>query len=354
MPTDDSLVRQFTAAQEQLVLQSADLSLRTLATMVSGGAIDVSPQFQRRDRWTPAKQAALIESFLLNIPVPPIYLAEDDLGTYSVIDGKQRITAIKAFLEDEFPLRGLSRWPEIDGRYFSDLPRLVQNALDLRPMRSVTLLKQSDQDLKYEVFHRLNTGGEVLLPQEIRNVVFRGPLNDAIYELAEHPFLRRQLKIAGPRSPSYRKMTDAEYVLRFLTLSESWDEFSGDLSHSMNAFMAENQDASNKMIRSLSKRFLRSLEACEAIFGDEAFKRVEGGYWRNQALAGMYDAEMVGIFEVDDSVVDKAIRDSEELVGRIVELFDDPTFEEAVRQGTNTPSRVVYRIQQVVDALVSL
>ena len=90
--------------------------------MVEGGAFDSAPQFRRRDRWTPSKQAALIESFLFNIPIPPIYLAEDDLGTYSVIDGKQRITAITTFLSDDLPLRGMTKFPELDGHEFSDLP----------------------------------------------------------------------------------------------------------------------------------------------------------------------------------------------------------------------------------------
>ncbi len=195
MATDESIVERFTAAQEDLVLQSADLSLRTLTTMVSSGAIDIAPRFQRRDRWSLAKQSALIESFLLNIPVPPIYLAEDELGTYSVIDGKQQNHGRPAvLLDDDFALRQLVRFPELERATFSDLPRVLQNTLDLRPLRSVTLLKQSDQELKYEVFHRLNTGGEILNAQEIRNVVFRGPLNTLIYELSEDSFLRAQLE----------------------------------------------------------------------------------------------------------------------------------------------------------------
>lgn len=351
--SDEELVTRFTTAQEDLVLQSADLSLRTLAGMVDSGAIDVSPQFQRRDRWTVAKQAALIESFLLNIPVPPIYLAEDDLGTYSAIDGKQRITAIRLFLQDEFSLRGLIRFPEMEGRYFSQLPRVIQNALDLRPLRTVTLLKQSDQELKYEVFHRLNTGGEILNPQEIRNVAYRGPLNDEIYQLADHPFLRQQLKISSAKSSAFQKMTDAEYVLRFLTLSRDWMDFSGDLSRSMNLFMLDHRNTRGKALSALSARFVRSLEACEAIYGANAFKRFEDGSWRNQALAGMYDAEMVAMFELSDDDVSKAVTKSTAVVEMTTKLFDDREFETAVRQGTNTPARVRYRVSTLVGAIRS-
>ena len=154
---------------------------------------------------TPQQQSALIESFILNIPVPPVYIAEDDFGRYSVIDGKQQISAITAFLGGELRLGSLESFPELNGLQFADLPEEIRNALSVRPyVRVVTLLKQSDPELKYEVFTRLNKGGESLNAQEIRNVAFRGPLNDMIYKLAEQAFLKRQLKIANEKSPAYR------------------------------------------------------------------------------------------------------------------------------------------------------
>jgi hypothetical protein len=83
-----NVVKKFEDSQDALVLQSSDLSLETIAQMVDSGAIDLAPKYQRRDRWKAQAQSELIESFLLNVPVPPVYLAEDDFGTYSVIDGK--------------------------------------------------------------------------------------------------------------------------------------------------------------------------------------------------------------------------------------------------------------------------
>src|SRR6476620_10238218 len=121
--------------------------------MVDTGAIDVAPKYQRRERWSQEAQSELIESFLLNIPVPPVYLAEDDFGTYSVIDGKQRITAISSFMRDKWPLVDLQKFKELECKKFSALPRPLQNALQVRPyIRAVTLLKQSDPELKYEGF----------------------------------------------------------------------------------------------------------------------------------------------------------------------------------------------------------
>ena len=158
--TERKVVDRFVQAQDSLVLQASDLSLETIASMVESGAIDIAPGYQRRARWDAQKQGSLIESFLLNVPVPPVYLAEEDYGTYSVIDGKQRITAIATFMRNNLALRGLERFEQLDGSTLADLPPELANALKVRPyVRAVTLLKQSDPQLKYEVFTRLNTGG---------------------------------------------------------------------------------------------------------------------------------------------------------------------------------------------------
>jgi hypothetical protein len=199
------ITRKFEDAQSALVLQASDLSLQTITQMVQAGAIEVSPQYQRRDRWKVTAQAQLIESFLINVPVPPVYLAEDDFGTYSVIDGKQRITAIANFLSGKFALTGLSKFQELNGLTFGELPPQLRNALSIRPyLRVVTLLRQTDEDLKYEVFTRLNTSGEPLLPQEIRNAVFRGRFNELLFSLSQDPFLREQMKIRTESETPYK------------------------------------------------------------------------------------------------------------------------------------------------------
>lgn len=348
----DPVVERFEQAQNRLVLQASDLSLRTIADMVKSEAIDVAPEFQRRERWGPEKRSALIESFLLNIPVPPIYLAEDEFGSYSVIDGKQRITAIADFMNGEVPLTRLERFSEIEGKAFSDLPPPLQNFLTVRPaIRAVSLLRQSDPNLKYEVFHRLNSGGEPLNAQEIRNVLYRGPLNELVVRLGEDKFLRSQLKIRNSKSPNYRKMLDAEWVLRFLTLSESWDDFSGDLRVSMDHFMAEHQLAEDDELGVMRRDFRGSLQGCEHLWGPDAFKRPEGNGWRDLALAGMFDAQMIAVQEVGARVV-KKLGERDLGVRRATrDLFQDEEFESSVRTATNTPSRLRYRVTRMTEML---
>lgn len=353
---ESTIVRDFIAAQDRLVIQASDLSLETVRRMVEDGAIDVAPVYQRRERWSATKQSALIESFLLNIPVPPIYLAEDDYGRYSVIDGKQRLTAIQEFVAGRLPLTQLDKFSELEGYRFPQLPDELQNALSVRPyIRAVTLLKQSDPDLKYEVFTRLNTGGEPLNAQEIRNVAFRGNLNTLIYDLAdEATFLRKQLKIFGVRASAYRNMDDAEYVLRFLTLREYWRTFSGDFRRSMDDFMRTRRDLDNHRLNALRAHFEAALSGCERLWGERAFQRPAGAGWRDQTLAGMYDAQMVAVDLVGPKVVDRLADEPNGVLTATRSLFADRQFEEAVREATNTPSRVRFRIEQMQALLKGL
>jgi hypothetical protein len=349
------IVERFEKAQDRLVLQQSDLALETLASMVEADAVDTKPHYQRRDRWTAEKRSALIESFLLNIPVPPIYLAEDDFGTYSVIDGKQRLTAIRDFMRNDLVLSELETFKELEGLTFSQLPSELSNALQIRPyLRVVTLLKQSDPDLKYDVFERLNTGGERLNAQEIRNVAFHGPLNDLIYgELCDAEFLLKQLKITGPKakSPAYRKMQDAEYVLRFLTLQDNWETFSGDFARSMDRFMERHQRASSDQLSLFRDSFLRALNWAAELWGDHAFNRPAGNGWRDQTLAGMFDAEMLAVSLLTDTKLNALKAKRQTVLKTTRQLFEDPQFAKTVREGTNTPSRVRYRVQTLTDAL---
>jgi len=342
----------YLAAQRAAVLEIADQGLISVAQLVQAGAIDVAPKFQRRDRWTPDKQSSLIESFLVNIPVPPVYLAEDEgrIGRYAVIDGKQRLTAIAAFFTDKLVLRNLTRLPMLNGIRYSTMPEGVRSSLGMKNLRVTTLLRQSDEGLKHEVFLRLNTGGDVLNAQEIRNVAYRGPLNELVYELAENEFLRAQFKVVPPSSPAYRTMTDAEFVVRFFALVDRWKEFSGDIRLTLDAYMADNRTPSPSEIQRLRRMFEGAMSVAEAVWGSDAFK------WpgRDQALAGLFDAQMIAIAELGASRPRELIAQAAAIRASTDALFDEPEFEEAVRRATNTPSRLRYRVERLRAAIVSV
>jgi hypothetical protein len=182
--------------QRDLVTSVLDYNLGTLSDLVQTKRIDLAPEYQRRDRWDAARQSKLIESFLMNVPVPQIFLNEDDYGQYSVIDGKQRLTSINEFMRGRLRLRDLQVFADINGQTIDDLPPGLQNVIRTRAnLRATIILRQSDKDIKFEVFQRLNTGGLRLNPQEIRNSTWPGPLNNLILVLSEERRFHRLLSI---------------------------------------------------------------------------------------------------------------------------------------------------------------
>ncbi len=357
----DNLRRSYDKALSDLVIQSADLPLGTLAAMVDNKSIDLQPAFQRRDRWDTLAQSALIESFLINVPVPPVYLSEDSSGKYVAIDGKQRLQTISDFIGNKFVLNSLERLPEANGYRFQDLPEEIKNALQIKPfLRVVTLLRQSSPTLKYEVFLRLNRAGEPLTRQEIRNVAYSGTLNTAIYEAAKSGFLRQQLKIldktnsfVDQKANAYRLMLDAEFALRFLTLRAKGGQFSGRLADEMDRFLSEGQNADVHFINSQTSIFNYAIDGCQKIWGNHAFRRSEGTIWRDQFLSGMYDAEMLAVVQLSTSEIDKVVRGQPRFLKLTEDLFKDEKFVEAVRSGTNTPARITYRVSKVLNMLRS-
>jgi hypothetical protein len=349
----NNILSKFLNAQNELVIQSSDLSLGSIASMVESSAINIEPGYQRRERWDEVKKSALIESFLLNIPVPPIYLAEDEYGKYSIIDGKQRVTSIYEFICKKMKLSGLEDFTDLEGIFFHQLPEDMRNALKIRPyLRVITLLKQSDPDLKYEVFKRLNTGGDTLLPQELRNVLYRGSLNDLIINLSENTILHQQLKIKKKSNKLYKEMGDVEYVLRFFALRETWKSFCGNFQIAMNQFMKDNQNMDNQKCEELKEIFEESINLCSKIWGKQAFMRPSGNSVRNLVVQGFYDLQMISISLflkhknlINDNNI-KRIRD------QFTNRYEtDKKFEDSIRKFTSNPQNVRYRIEKMNEVL---
>ncbi|SIO53986.1 DUF262 domain-containing protein [Chitinophaga niabensis] len=342
----------FAESQDALVLQQSDLSLQSISDMVESKSIDISPKYQRRERWDAVKESGLIESFLLNIPVPPIYLAEDEYGTYSVIDGKQRVTAIHRFLSGELKLKELEKFPELEGFSFKDLPKSLMNALKIRPyLRVVTLLRQSDAELKHEVFIRLNKAGVPLNSQEIRNVAYRGEFNDLLIELSRNEYIKEQLD-ATPDSKMYREMIDVQFILRFFTVLGFYKDFPGNMDKAMDMFMVGNYKNKGKKLVEQRNSFLNSLEFCKAVWGKEGFRKPNGS---KRVLQGFYDIQMVCPALLTNTERDKALKKKDAVKKGLINLLEtDEEFAEAVSQFTSNSKNVLYRITKFSDLLKSL
>jgi phage baseplate assembly protein W len=277
--------------------------------------INLRPEYQRRLVWDDAKRSLFIESLLLNVPVPAVFLFEWDLSRYEVMDGQQRINSVVDFYSDRFPLKGLKRWEELNGKTYSKLPELLKRGLDRRRITATVLLLEgsksddaSKKDIRKLVFERLNTGGLQLNPQEIRNCLYGGRFNELLIELArtklftdtfEIPAYKSHLDKQGEptailkENKLYKRMLDCELVLRFFAFRKK-SNLKGSVRAMLDRTMEENQEISEAVVDTLRTEFSERLAAAHSIFGKEVFRYLdENG--KTQVSYPFYDAVMVAI-----------------------------------------------------------
>jgi len=338
--------------KRNLVTLTIDYGLFALADHIKDRMIDLSAGYQRRFRWDDLKQSKLIESFLMNVPIPPIFLNEGLDGELSVIDGQQRLNTISNFFQGKLQLKGLTVFKELNGRTFDELPLLLQTALEMRPtIRTIVVLQESDKDIKYEAFQRLNTGGVQLNPQEIRHSVFPGPLTDLLLELSEHKKFHTLLGIKNKeKSTLYQEMQDAELVLRYLAFRDRWEIFVGDVKLQLDAYMDQNAKMSSEQLAEAKHDFLSTLNVVEACFGNYAFRRwvPEQCVWRQQVVPTLYDAEMFACRGLPLASVQQK---QEEIILNLKELFQDKEFRKAIDASTSSPIYFRTRISKLKDLL---
>ncbi|WP_260762241.1 DUF262 domain-containing protein [Mycobacterium sp. SMC-4] len=197
--SDADLNRRYSKEGVRIVIEQARYPLNQILAMFTdtfeteSGEIEAKykrdPEYQRRHRWDEGRQSRLIESFLMNVPVPPVFLYEYELARFEVMDGRQRLTALMDFYQGRLHLTGLQHWPELNGRTYSALPSSIRDGIDRRYLSSIILLNETAADpeqaafLKKLVFERLNSGGVRLSGQETRNAVYDGPLKRPLFEV---------------------------------------------------------------------------------------------------------------------------------------------------------------------------
>ena len=253
---------------KRFVLEKADRSLSELHRWYQSGRIYLDPEWQRNYVWDSSRASRLIESFLLDIPVPVVYFAKNESGKYEVIDGLQRLTSVFNFLDNKFKLQKLDILIEHKGKDYRNLPDEVQNKLQDAILRSFEL-SDSDGDIHFVVFERLNTGGVKLNDMEIRNCLYRGSLNNLIKSLAENENFRKAIN----QRNFEKRMQDRALVLRFLAFYERTHlRCSSGLKRFLNDFLDTYKDASDEKISEYRKVFEKCMKACLTVFGGDSFR----------------------------------------------------------------------------------
>lgn len=277
--------------------------------------MDLRPFYQRRPRWDKVRQSKLIESFIMNMPVPPLFVYESDLAKYEVMDGQQRITALLDFYTNKLELQGLEQWPELNDRIYDTLPSEIRKGLDRRSISYIVLLKEStatsedEELLRQEVFERLNTGGISLAHQEIRNALYQGKFNILLLDLTKNDTFRRiwgmppyseeaEKKRAEEllSNRTYVLMRDAEIILRFFALRHA-DRYQRGMKGFLDLYMLRSRTFVDNDILHLRQLFDQTVDAAWQVYGNLCARPWDAtrGEWANRPQVALADAVMVSI-----------------------------------------------------------
>lgn len=339
-------------------IESKSGNMNTLLSRLENDEIDLAPDFQRQAGiWNERNQSRLIESLMLRIPVPAFYFDGTNNEKWLVVDGLQRLTAIRRFVIDQdLRLNDLEYLKEHDGKTFAELPRPLQRAIREADIVWYLIMPGTPDNVKFDVFRRINTCGLPLSPQEIRHALNGKPVTDVIRTLAES----EEFKRATAYGISDKRMDDRECVTRFLVFSvfppDTYDRDDFDAFLNAGMHYLNTQPA---LLEDLQRRFLRAMQAAERLFGNDAFrKRYFSDATRFPVNKALFESWSVNL----DACSDEELKILEQKKDTLREAFmrlmrEDNDFEKAVTQGTGSISRVRCRfgelhklIREVLDA----
>ena len=323
-----------------------DFPLSTIREMFDDGDIVTDPDYQREFVYTEKQSSKLIESMLIGIPIPTVYLCQENDETWSVIDGQQRITSFVFYLENKFPLSGLTELKELNGLYFKDMDKTIQKKLKSSSLNAICILKES-QELKYEIFARLNQGAISLKPQELRNCIYRGSYNRMLEELARNKYLSVLFHDENKRK-QYQ-----ERILRFFAL-RNFTDYKSSIMKTMNDYMFVHQNAEEKEIADCKVLFNKTIDIIKQILGDTAFFAVnrDDGKIIGRFSGSVYDSIIIPFsFFTNHDLMSHA----DEIRNAIEDLkLNNEQYREDTYVATGSRKRVVGRIFTVYNLLVKI
>lgn len=344
-PSEGQIVKPFDPTKIRVETQAKTID--NLISRMEHGEIVLQPDFQRADVWQDTARSRLIESILIRIPLPAFYMDATDDERWLVIDGQQRLSTIRRFVIDKsLRLSDLEFLTELNGLYFDDLPQSLKRRIRETNITVYLVERGTPAEVKFNIFRRINTGGLPLSAQEIRHALNQGKATQLLKELASsEAFLG-----ATARRVSPLRMADREMVLRFLAFVLHDPETYS--SEGFDSFLSEVMGELNKMdeaeLDELRERFRAAMDRAKELFGLDAFrKRVSLKARRLPINKALFEAWSVTLDALDGNQMAKLRGRKEQLIRRSVELMNEPTFHNAVSQGTGDIRKVQLRFREI-------
>ncbi|WEF32422.1 DUF262 domain-containing protein [Pseudoduganella chitinolytica] len=342
----NELQQQLESERRLVSFDSYDMTVRQLYDMFLEGNIFVPPEYQRQFVWPVDRESELIESILLGIPVPSLFMATNPDATWEIVDGVQRLSTIVHFASDDpaqlkkinrkhsLVIANLEKLSGLNHGTYAELAKSMQLMFMTRPIRVTVLNDKSDMNVRFDLFERLNTGGVSLTNQEIRNCIFRGKFNESLKLLSQSEEFVKAVKL---NDASQKNGMAEEYVLRFFAYYDNHSNFDHSVKEFLNDYMkahASKGPAATKV--ALFKRVFSTLA--------EAYPN---GITRGQSsitAANLYEALAVGTALAMKAKKPISVR-------KLAKLADNPDLKKLTTGATNSRRMVLSRINFVKDAV---
>ena len=337
---------------EKIRVRTTNTTVELLVSRIRYDEVDLEPDFQRSFIWTPEQQSRLIESLLLRIPIPVFYVAADDKENWSVVDGVQRMFTIYHYVTDKFSLDRLEYLDRFNGKRYSELPRSMQRRIGETELVVNIIEPGTPEDVMFNIFRRINTGGMTLNGQEIRNALHPGPVRDYLKRLAQTEEFRK----ATDYSIKEIRMADRECVLRFIAFYvDSWEKYGdNDLNGFLSRTMTKINNMDSRYHEELAEEFKKAMDAAYRIFGREAFrKRYDRDDTRRRPVSkALFDAWSVELARCNLQKIDGLVAKREQIIDRFIALMkSDSDFDRAISYSTGTPQRVKKRFHAIAQLI---
>lgn len=323
LEVDDSERKPFLDSSK-IAITPKTLSVESIVKKIKYGEINLDTEFQRkRSLWKNDVKSQLIESFMVQLPIPPMYFDGKKENEWLVIDGLQRLCTLKEFIYDQkLALSDMEYLADYNGCKFDDLPRIYQRRIEEAQIAFYLILPGTPSDVKYSLFKRINTPGLRLEPQEIRHALYQGKATKFLQELAENQMFCK----ATDHDVPAERMQDREMVLRYFAIryigeerykEETLDRYLCEAMEFLN-FQEERFFEENRTI------FLNALECCYKIFGKQAFRRISKlkPYDKKPINSALFESWMNGVSKLSNYQQQLLIDRKDILRERYIEELD--------------------------------
>jgi hypothetical protein len=333
---------------EDIMVRSETRTVGEVVRRIETGRYVMDPDFQRDFVWTPEKQSKLIESCVMRIPLPVLYVAEGEDGRITVVDGLQRLSTFAAFRSGALKLTGFAKRHPLDGKRFADLSVQIQERIEDTQLVLYILDKDAPDAVRLDIFDRVNSG-VALSRQQMRNALYNGPATRWLATMARTPEF---LSVTDGKL-STKIMRDREAINRFAAFHVmGWQKYNGD----MEAFLADALKMINRwseaQLAAMKEDFLKSMRLNQKLFHRHAFRKslmeLDDAAYRSVINISMFDTFSVYFATIDEN---RAVEAAGELRRRLADLVRDESFNSAITFSTNSTVQVRTRFRLLENVL---